>query len=256
MIFLLSGKRLKKQIHGFHALPMLPSGGHDINPGGVDAAVAQDVCQLCDVFFHGVKDSCKEMPQVVGEDLAFQNFCPLAEVFHFPPDATAVQRLSGPADEHGAGLQAFSFDILQQLPLQFLYQKDGAAPSFAADHGFPLAHGFHGDGLQLADADAGAADGLDDHTHPVVPFLLRRVDEAEVFCPGQFFFFGAVGLALDFELPDAAVIPAHGFEEAVDCRQHGVGAGHRISLRQMGFVSGRQQPGKGRRSPANTARMP
>ena len=49
---------------------MFGAGCHDINPGGINAAVAQDVCQLGNVLFDSVESSGKLLPQIVGKYLA------------------------------------------------------------------------------------------------------------------------------------------------------------------------------------------
>lgn len=46
------------------------SGGHDIDAGGVDAAVAQNVGRLGDVLFNAVEGAGEQFAEIVGEYLA------------------------------------------------------------------------------------------------------------------------------------------------------------------------------------------
>ncbi len=60
---------LYHQPQPFYFLPVLPAGGHDINPCGINTAVTQDICQLGDILFHSIKRPCEEFPQVMRKDL-------------------------------------------------------------------------------------------------------------------------------------------------------------------------------------------
>ena len=48
---------------------VLGAGGHNVDSGGINAAVSQNIRQLCNVLLNAVKGSCKEFPQIVGKDL-------------------------------------------------------------------------------------------------------------------------------------------------------------------------------------------
>lgn len=48
---------------------MLCSGGHNIDPGGINAAVSQDIRQLRNILLDAVKGPYKELPQIMGKDL-------------------------------------------------------------------------------------------------------------------------------------------------------------------------------------------
>ena len=50
--------------------PVLGSGGHDVDAGGVDAAVAQNVGQPGDVLFNAVEGAGEQFAEIVGEYLA------------------------------------------------------------------------------------------------------------------------------------------------------------------------------------------
>lgn len=66
----------------FYFAAVLRSGGHDINAGGFNAAVAKDVCQLGDVLLDAVKRPGEEFAQIVGEHLGRAYFGRSAQAFH------------------------------------------------------------------------------------------------------------------------------------------------------------------------------
>ena len=49
--------------------------GYNIDPGGIDAAVSQDIRQLGNILFNPVKGSGKQFSQVVRENLGFLHTC-------------------------------------------------------------------------------------------------------------------------------------------------------------------------------------
>ena len=98
---------------------MFCAGCHNIDPGGVDAAVAQDVCQLGDVPFDAIKGSGEQLAQIVGKHLAGFHLRLFAEHFHPRPDTAPTQRLSVPGCEDHAGTNAVFLCIRQQSPRSF-----------------------------------------------------------------------------------------------------------------------------------------
>ena len=44
------------------------AGGHNIDSGGIDAAVPQNIRQLCNILLNAVESTGKELPQIVGKD--------------------------------------------------------------------------------------------------------------------------------------------------------------------------------------------
>ena len=46
-------------MHVFHAFAVLAAGGNDIDPCGVDTAVAENVGKLCKILFDPIKHSCE-----------------------------------------------------------------------------------------------------------------------------------------------------------------------------------------------------
>ena len=109
---------LNDEPHGFHLPPMFCAGGNDIDPCGVDVAVAENIRQLCHVVINTVKRSGKQVPQAVRKHLAWRNVCPFAQGFHFPPDIAAVHRLARPSNKHRPALDFLALNIPPQLLLQ------------------------------------------------------------------------------------------------------------------------------------------
>ena len=72
------------QLFDFSAV--LSAGCHDINSGGVDAAVAENICQLRNILFHTVEGSGKQLPQIVREYLAGIYPGSFAQTFHLRPN--------------------------------------------------------------------------------------------------------------------------------------------------------------------------
>ena len=65
----------------FDLTAVLNACGYDIDPRGIDAAVAQNICQFGDVLFAAVKCSRKQLTQVMGKHFAFLHTCRLANCF-------------------------------------------------------------------------------------------------------------------------------------------------------------------------------
>ena len=93
---------------------MFCAGGHNLNPCGIDAAMAQNVRQLGNIFFNAVKGAGKEFAQIMGKYFAGFYSGDLAEPFHLCPDIAAVDRLSIPGDENRPGLNLVFLCILLQ----------------------------------------------------------------------------------------------------------------------------------------------
>ena len=60
---------LKYQVHSFNSALMLRTGRNNVNTGGIDTAMTEDICQLGDILFYSVECSCKQMSQIVGKNL-------------------------------------------------------------------------------------------------------------------------------------------------------------------------------------------
>ena len=63
------------QLQPFQLTPVLLSCGHQVDAGGFNAGMAQDVRQLCNVFFHTIKCPGKKLPQIMREHLVRIYFC-------------------------------------------------------------------------------------------------------------------------------------------------------------------------------------
>lgn len=86
----LTGRLSHHQTQPLQLAAVFQASSHNINPRGIDAAVAQHVRQLRDVFFYGVKGPGKKLAQIVGKDLAGLDPGGGAQALHPPPDAAAA----------------------------------------------------------------------------------------------------------------------------------------------------------------------
>ena len=164
---------------------MLRPGSAQVDPGGLNAAVAQHVGQLGHVPGGGVEAPGEEMPQVVGEDLGALHPRLAAEPFHLRPDVLPVQRPSAAgAEDHPGGngpLPGVLFQPLAELP----GQEDGPHLSLQGDLRPPPEGGLHGDVGQLGHPDAGGADGLQQQGQALLAQGQGGLHQTEVFPPGQ-----------------------------------------------------------------------
>ena len=96
---------------------MLHTCGHDIDPGGVDAAVAQDIRQLGDILFDAVKGPGKKLPQIVGEYFGCLYLSFFAKLLHLSPDAGAVYRHAAFVYEDHT---VFDFSLFGEIHQYFL----------------------------------------------------------------------------------------------------------------------------------------
>lgn len=106
---------LYHETHRLHALAVFRAGGNDIDAGGVDAAVTEDVGELGDILLQAVEHAGKQMPQVMREDLAGIDVGLRAEGFHLSPDVRPADRLSCACDEDTARNYALLRAIAEQL---------------------------------------------------------------------------------------------------------------------------------------------
>ena len=80
------------QTESLHLLPVFSAGGHDVDAGGVDAAVAQNIRQFGDILFQLIESAGKELAQIMGKDLAWAHVGFATERFHLGPYTGAVHR--------------------------------------------------------------------------------------------------------------------------------------------------------------------
>ena len=142
--------------YSLHAQPkpldfpaMLGAGGHNINAGGVDAAVTYDVSQLRNILFNSIKSSGKELTQIVWKDLAgiYPGF--LTQRFHLRPDTASIQRFSVSGEKDHAGADFFFFGIVQQQLSQLAGNQNGSALALAIHNDLALLHILHREEPQL-----------------------------------------------------------------------------------------------------------
>ena len=82
---------------------MFRAGGHQVDAGGVDGAVSQQIRHLRDVPAGPVEHGGEQMPQVMGKDLGRGDPRRLADGFHFAPDLSPGDRPAAPGAEDRAG---------------------------------------------------------------------------------------------------------------------------------------------------------
>ena len=139
---------------------MFQAGGHDIDSGGVDAAVAQNVRQLGNVLFQTIEGSGEQLAQIVGEHLAGLHPGFFTKSFHLCPNIASIQRLSVSGDKNRAGVDAVFLCVGQQETTQLAGQQNGSGLSLAADGDLATADALNGEKSQLRYLDPGSADGF------------------------------------------------------------------------------------------------
>ena len=82
---------------------MLGAGGADVDTGGVDAAVAQQVGQLGQVLVQPVERAGEQVAEVVGKHFFVGDAGGAAQGLHLAPDVAAVQGCAAAGDEYQAG---------------------------------------------------------------------------------------------------------------------------------------------------------
>lgn len=84
----------------FHPSAMFITGGNDVNTGGVDTAVTENIGELGNILFNAVKHPCEQMAEVMWEHLLRIYACLLAKPFHLPPDIGAAHRSARSCNEN------------------------------------------------------------------------------------------------------------------------------------------------------------
>ena len=139
---------------------MFRAGGNEVDPGGLDGAVTQDVRKLCDVAGDAVEHPGEQMTQIVGVDLSrvYPRF--FAHGLHLRPDLPAGQGLAFGREEQRPGGDLLLSGVFEKLPAQLAGEHDDPDLPLEGDLRPALPRRLHGDILNLADPDAGGADGL------------------------------------------------------------------------------------------------
>lgn len=122
---------------------MLLAGGNEINPGGIDRGVPQNIRQPDDVPAYFIKRESEQVPQVVREDLGglYPRF--LAQLLHFPPDLTAGKGFSASGEKYFAGGDFLLSGILEQFAAKLARQKNCADFTLQTDFRPAMLRGFH-----------------------------------------------------------------------------------------------------------------
>ena len=148
----------------------------------------------------------------------------------------SVNRSAVPGDEDAAG-----FDALFPAPggehdAKAGRQDDLPGLAFESDDGAAGPEGFHGEGGEFSDPDAGRGDGLHDMEDLFPAFYSGRMQESFEFRIGEIAFRGAEGGSLYAEGRDAALAPVHVGQEGIEGRQHGIGAVYLVFFLQILFI--------------------
>ena len=103
---------LYNQPQPFDLSAVFGAGGHNIDPGGINAAVSQDIRQLRNVLLDPVKSPGKELAEVMGKYLGWIDTRCLTQPLHLCPDIASVQWLTIFRNEDNTVLDARSFGII------------------------------------------------------------------------------------------------------------------------------------------------
>lgn len=197
-------------------------GGCEIDAGGLDGGMTEHVGETDDVPVFLVKLNGEEMAQVMGKDFCFGDVRDGAEAFHLGPDLVSCAGFSTHGAENGAVGDLIFARVAAKLALERTGEEDGADFSFEGDVGAAIGEGFYGDMAELADADAGGADGFDDEGELVLAGAVGGADESVVVVEAK----GAVAVAeegaLDAQIFDAAVCDICETKIAVEGGEHGI----------------------------------
>ena len=196
-----------------------------VNAGGLDAAVAQDVCQAGEVLFQAVIRPGEQVPEIVGEYLAGSHPGALTQGLHVPPDIGPVQRPAVLGHKHRSGGDFLFLEIGFQQAAQLVRQEYHPPLALVAHLCPARLDGLHGYEFQFADPDARGADGLDHQGQALVLLFLRRPHQPDILLPGELFFLVEEQRPLDFEGPQAQIPSPQVGQQAVHRRQHGIDAG-------------------------------
>ena len=82
---------LQHQAHTLETAAVLGAGGADVDTGGVDAAVAQQIGQLGQVLVQPVERAGEQVAEVVGKHFFVGDAGGAAQGLHLAPDVAAVQ---------------------------------------------------------------------------------------------------------------------------------------------------------------------
>ena len=124
---------------------MLCAGGYQIDPGGLDAAVPEQVGKLDNIMADLIENSGKQVPQIVREHLARLYARIFAELLELCPDLAAVKLLSASGAKNRAGGDFLFLSIAKQIAAEPFRQQNHADFPFEGNFRLALPRGFHGD---------------------------------------------------------------------------------------------------------------
>ncbi len=201
---------------------MLHAGGDKIDACGLNAGVAQHVCQLGDILINAVERPGKQVPQIVGEYFRFLHSRLFAQRLEFRPDLAAGQSFSVSGEKNLAGDDFLFLSVFLQFPAQLSGQEDRADFPFQGNVRPSGPRRLNCDILYLADADARGADHLHQQGQAVPAQADRRVEQLFVLFLRQVFVRATEQPALDFQILDPEIVPAKEGKEFVQGGQLGV----------------------------------
>lgn len=106
------------------------SGGNEIDPRCLDGGMPQYIRQFYDIPAHLIKNSGKQVAQIVGEHLGGRNLRLSAYRLHLRPNLLSGHSLSASGEKNFARSNFLLFHIFFQLSAQLSGDQDGAQLSF------------------------------------------------------------------------------------------------------------------------------
>ena len=88
-----SGYFLYYQPHIFHVLTVFIASGDN-------AAVTENICELCNILFDTIESAGEQVAQIVWKNLLRIYSCLLTQAFHFPPNVSTAHWLTGAGYEY------------------------------------------------------------------------------------------------------------------------------------------------------------
>lgn len=220
-----------------HSAAVLGDCSDDVDSGRVDTAVTKNVGELGEVLFEGVEGASEKVSEVVREDFAWVDSGGGAEVFHVAPNVCAVDGLASARNKNGSSADAVPACVGEEFLLEVADDNDGASFAFEGDDSFALGSGLDGDVGQLAHADAGTANGLDDEGKTASTGGAGGLNEAEILGFGQFLLLACKGAALHAKRPNLDVRHSGKIKKTVYRCEHRIDAClSKIRVEQVIFV--------------------
>ena len=105
-------------------MTVLRAGGQQVDPSGLDGAVAQNIRQLHYVLTGPVKGPGEQVPQIVGKDLSRRHTGGAAQPLHLRPNLCAGQPFSASGEKDLAGGDFLFPGVLQQPAAQSVRKKN------------------------------------------------------------------------------------------------------------------------------------